>query len=82
MNLINNKMSPGSKSLSMATKSPAFSIAGPDVCFKFTPISLAITNAIVVLPKPGGPNKRVWSRASSRSLAASIKIFNWSLTLS
>ncbi len=38
-----------------ATKSPAFSIAGPDVLFKWTPISFAITKAKVVLPKPGGP---------------------------
>ena len=32
-----------------------FSIAGPDVCFKLTPNSLAITWASVVLPNPGGP---------------------------
>ncbi|EAO73694.1 conserved hypothetical protein [Streptococcus agalactiae CJB111] len=40
----------------MATKSPDFSIAGPDVCLRLTPNSLAITNAMVVFPKPGGPN--------------------------
>ena len=31
------------------------SITGPDVCLILTPISLAITCASVVLPRPGGP---------------------------
>ncbi|MCY1385261.1 hypothetical protein D9M69_736240 [compost metagenome] len=35
-----------------------------------TPISLAMMFARVVLPRPGGPKIRVWSRASLRPLAA------------
>ena len=41
--------------MAMATRSPAFSMAGPEVMRIFTPISLAITAASVVLPRPGGP---------------------------
>ena len=44
--------------MSIAAKSPARSIAGPDVILKFTLISLAIILAKVVLPRPGGPYKR------------------------
>ena len=39
----------------MAAKSPAFSRTGPVVILRFTPISVAITPASVVLPSPGGP---------------------------
>ena len=37
------------------TKSPAFSIAGPEVTFISVPLSFAITLANVVFPSPGGP---------------------------
>ena len=39
----------------LAAKSPAFSIAGPDVILILTPISFAIIPARVVFPSPGGP---------------------------
>ena len=50
-----NKTSPGSKLESNAAKSPLFSIAGPLDVLILLPISLAIMNAKVVFPKPGGP---------------------------
>ena len=56
--------------VSSAAKSPDRSIAGPEVIRKFTPISLAIILASVVLPSPGGPYKSTWSRASLRFKAA------------
>ena len=57
-------------------------MAGPAVCLILTPNSLAMTNAIVVLPSPGGPKSNTWSKTSSRIFAALIKISNCSLTLS
>ena len=49
------RMSPSERFVSSAARSPAFSMAGPDVTRICTPISLAITPASVVLPRPGGP---------------------------
>ena len=66
--------SPASRLLSIAAKSPAFSSTGPDVDLSEAPISLAMMLARVVLPSPGGPKISVWSRASRRFFAASIKI--------
>ena len=66
----------------MAAKSPALSIAGPDVILKFTPISLAIILASVVFPRPGGPYKSTWSNCSFLDLAASINILSCSLDFS
>ena len=40
---------------SMPARSPGFSITGPAVVRMAAPISLAITYASVVLPRPGGP---------------------------
>src|SRR5699024_2297376 len=51
-----NKTSPGSSDESIAAKSPALSIAGPEVERNSTSISFAIIAANVVLPSPGGPN--------------------------
>ena len=53
-----------------AARSPGFSMVGPEVMRIFTPISLAITAASVVLPSPGGPWRRTWSSASPRIFAA------------
>jgi len=39
----------------MAARSPARSIAGPEVILKLTPSSFAIISARQVLPSPGGP---------------------------
>ena len=57
LNVVKNTlfMSPSLRLVSMATRSPGFSIAGPEVMRMFTPISLAMTEASVVLPSPGGP---------------------------
>ena len=50
-----NKISPGVRLVRIAAKSPAFSMAGPEVIRIFTSISLAIMPASVVFPSPGGP---------------------------
>ena len=41
--------------VSSAARSPAFSMAGPEVIFRFTPSSDAMMQDSVVLPSPGGP---------------------------
>ena len=50
-----NSTSFGSIEDRIAAKSPLFSIDGPDAVFKLLPSSLAIMDASVVFPKPGGP---------------------------
>ena len=67
-----NRMSPARMLVSVPTRSPGFSSAGPDVVWMFTPISRAISSASVVLPSPGGPKSSVWSSASPRAIAASM----------
>ena len=56
--------------MSIAAKSPGRSITGPDVLRIFTPISVAMILASVVLPRPGGPYNNTWSRDSWRDVAA------------
>src|SRR4051812_29331687 len=68
-----NRTSRSSRLVSWAARSPALAITGPDVERKFTPSSRATIWASVVLPRPGGPTKRTWSRASPRVFAASMK---------
>ena len=68
--------------VSIATRSPGFSIAGPEVIRIFTPISFAMTAANVVLPRPGGPCRSTWSSGSFRILAAWIKILRFSFAFS
>ncbi len=65
-----------------AAKSPALSIAGPDVIFKFPPISFATMLANVVLPRPGGPYNNKWSKGSFLIFAAFKNISNLFLTFS
>ena len=65
-----NKTSLLSRLVNRPARSPGLSITGPDDTFKETPSSYARIWARVVFPKPGGPCKRVWSKASSLSLAA------------
>jgi hypothetical protein len=65
-----NSTSPGSRLVIRAAISPAFSSTGPEVVFRDTSISLAMMLARVVLPSPGGPKIRVWSRGSPRPRAA------------
>src|SRR5258708_966767 len=72
-----NRTSLGSRLVSSAARSPGRSSTGPEVCRRFTPISLAMMWASVVFPSPGGPNSSTWSRDSPRFLAASMKICNW-----
>ena len=49
------RMSPSFSPLRMAAISPGFSMAGPLVTLRLTPISLAMMPDRVVLPSPGGP---------------------------
>ena len=46
-----------------------------------TPSSFAMMLLRVVLPRPGGPWSRVWSRGSPRNFAASTKTCRFSTTL-
>src|SRR5690606_17025450 len=61
-------------------RSPGLSNTGPEVTLIPTPSSLARIWAKVVFPSPGGPWKRVWSKASPRWFAAWTKIFRFSNT--
>ena len=63
-----NSMSPGPSEVSRPTRSPGFSSTGPEVVRSCTPISRAISMASVVLPRPGGPKKSVWSSVSRAAL--------------
>jgi hypothetical protein len=65
----------------MAARSPGLSSAGPEVTRTATPISLAITPASVVLPRPGGPESKAWSKALPSFDAASTDISKRSRTL-
>ncbi len=67
-----------SRLVRMAARSPARSIAGPEVILKLTPSSFAIISARQVLPRPGGPESITWSRGSFLFFAESIKIFRFS----
>ena len=45
----------GARFVSMAARSPAWEMAGPEVTLRLPPISFATIAARVVLPRPGGP---------------------------
>src|SRR5438105_12021750 len=64
------RTSPSSRLVRMAARSPDRSRAGPLVTRKPTSISAATIPAIEVLPRPGGPARRMWSTAWARCLAA------------
>ncbi len=66
----------------MAARSPARSSTGPEVVRSGAPISWAMMCASVVLPRPGGPNRRTWSSDSRRSRAARMKTRRLSTILS
>src|SRR5438270_205988 len=55
---------------SIEARAPAWSMAGPLVVLMPTPSSLAMMLARVVLPSPGGPQRRTWSTCSPRRRAA------------
>ena len=61
--------------------SPARSNAGPAAACRRPPISRAMMMARVVLPSPGGPKRRAWSKGSPRCLAAAMKTASWRRTL-
>ncbi len=56
---------------SIAARSPARSSAGPDVRRSDEPSSAAMIIASEVLPRPGGPDNRMWSGVPPRFLAPS-----------
>ena len=74
------RTSPSPSWLSMAARSPARSMAGPDVTWIATPISAAMIPARLVLPSPGGPASSTWSTAWLRRRAASRMISRWPLS--
>src|SRR5438093_473918 len=76
-----NRMSPALSDVSRPTRSPGRSSTGPEVVRTFTPSSRAMSSASVVLPSPGGPKNRAWSRGSLRCFVASMAIWSDSLTL-
>ncbi len=61
-----------SSAVRSAARSPARSMIGPAVALMATCSSAATTWARLVLPTPGGPKRRTWSRASPRLRAASM----------
>src|SRR5450759_3257321 len=67
------RTSPGARFVRIAARSPAFSRTGPDVTRICAPISRAMMCASVVLPRPGGPQRRTWSSGSCRCRAACRK---------
>ena len=74
-----NKTSPGPKAERTLANSPGLAIEGPVITCALVPISLAIIWAKVVLPKPGGPYKRTWSKDSFLFLAAPVYILRFSI---
>ncbi len=74
-------MSISDKFVSIAAKSPGLSITGPDVAFILTLSSFDIICASVVFPRPGGPQKRIWSRGSFLWFAALMNILRFALIL-
>src|SRR5580704_8194799 len=67
-----NSTSCSSRLLTIAARSAARSIAGPEVTWTLTPSSRAMMCASEVLPRPGGPANSTWSSTSARPRAASI----------
>src|SRR3990170_4239711 len=61
-----NSTSPLPRLVRTAARSPARSMAGPEVGRICGPISAATMLASVVLPSPGGPYSSTWSTGSSR----------------
>lgn len=65
------RIEPRERLVRMPARSPAFSIMGPLVVLTSTPMALPRMKARVVLPSPGGPERRMCWRTSPRALAAS-----------
>src|SRR5690606_29699298 len=64
----------------IAARSPGCWTAGPEVRRRAPWSSAAMIIASVVLPSPGGPERRTWSGAEPRALAASRTRASWSRT--
>ncbi|SKT73239.1 Uncharacterised protein [Mycobacteroides abscessus subsp. abscessus] len=64
-----NSTSCSTRLLSMAARSPARSSAGPEVTRSDEPNSAAMIMASEVLPRPGGPDNRMWSGVPPRFFA-------------
>src|SRR5262245_22855184 len=66
-----NSTSRSPRLVRMPMRSAPRSSEGPAVVTSAAPISLAMMVASVVLPSPGGPERRTWSSGSLRCRAAS-----------
>ena len=75
-----NRTSRSSSEVRIAARSPARSMAGPEVYRTLTPSSRAMIVARVVLPRPGGPYRRTWSAASPLPRAAVSSTDRFALT--
>ena len=75
-----NRTSPVSNDVSKPARSPGLSSTGPLVILQETPNSFAIIFAKVVLPSPGGPCNKTWSKGSLRRVAACTKTSRLSTT--
>ena len=67
-----NSRSPSWRLVSRPARSEAFSTTGPEVTRIGRPISSARIIASVVLPRPGGPWRRMWSSVRPSRRAAPI----------
>src|SRR4051812_20371806 len=83
-----NSTSPSAKVDNSAARSPARSMAGPLVMRSGAPSSAATIIAMVVLPRPGGPDSRMWSggrprcRAPSRTSESCSRTRSWPMNSS
>src|SRR5436190_15849850 len=65
-----NRIDPSSRFVRNGSRSAGLARAGPEVIWIDVPISWGRTVAKVVLPRPGGPSKRVWPSGSFSFLQA------------
>src|SRR2546421_9826381 len=72
-----NRIDPSSRFVRNGKRSAGLARAGPEVIWIDVPISCGRTVAKVVLPRPGGPSKRMWPSGSLSFLAALTAIFSF-----
>ena len=75
-----NSTSPSARLVRIAARSPERSITGPLVVRMPVPSSAATMFARVVLPRPGGPDSRMWSGGVPRPIAPLSSSSSWSRT--
>lgn len=75
------RMSPSSRLVRRPARSLGFSMTGPEVMRTLVPISWPRMKARVVLPRPGGPERRMCLRAWERDLAAPTMTLRRSMVL-